>query len=242
MDITCPHCRQTLEGDASLIGQTVTCPGCKQTFTVPKLMVDTPSPIVISSVRTVKKSRGGKWTAIGIPLAVLFLFGGILGRKLLRDSVGQHPEDGDSQVVLDMEVRLIMDYCEVSGEDVTQNFLQTVWTEERSDRERHAIVPWSCLELTAKARQWLRADQLAHRFRQAAQEYDLILERRADALAFRIQEDRIKRMANDPGTRGPAQPTSPTPTPPPASAPAKAPTPTAPSPFPNVNPWTGRPM
>lgn len=68
---------------------------------------------------------------------------------------------------------------------------------------------------------------------------------RANALAFRIQEDRMRRMAADPGTRGPAQPPSPAPapaSPPPPAAPAKAPTPTASSPFRNVNPWTGRPV
>ena len=172
MDITCPHCRQTLEGDPSLAGETVTCPGCNRVFSVPKLLVVTPSPTEIPRVRSAKKSGAGKWIAIGIPLAVLLLFGGILGHNLLRESVGQHPEDGDSQIVLEMEEKLIMDYCEVVGEDQTEDFLRTVWTEERSDQERHDMVPWSCLELSAKARQMLRAEQLMDRFWQAAREYD----------------------------------------------------------------------
>lgn len=34
MDIICPHCQQTLEGDDSLVGETVECPNCGQSFVV----------------------------------------------------------------------------------------------------------------------------------------------------------------------------------------------------------------
>ena len=34
VDITCPHCLQTLEADESLVGETVACPGCGREFRV----------------------------------------------------------------------------------------------------------------------------------------------------------------------------------------------------------------
>lgn len=46
IDITCPHCLQTLEADESLVGETVACPGCGQEFRVEKRICDpsTPTP------------------------------------------------------------------------------------------------------------------------------------------------------------------------------------------------------
>ncbi len=55
MDITCPHCHQTLEGEDSLVGESVTCPGCNKTFVVPKLVVSGRTSSGIPSVHPVKK-------------------------------------------------------------------------------------------------------------------------------------------------------------------------------------------
>lgn len=38
MDITCPHCRQTLEGETVNPGDAVVCPACNREFSVPKLV------------------------------------------------------------------------------------------------------------------------------------------------------------------------------------------------------------
>lgn len=46
IDITCPHCLQTLEANESLVGETVACPGCGQEFRVEKRICNpsTPTP------------------------------------------------------------------------------------------------------------------------------------------------------------------------------------------------------
>lgn len=46
IDITCPHCLQTLEADESLVGETVACPGCGQEFRIEKRICNpsTPTP------------------------------------------------------------------------------------------------------------------------------------------------------------------------------------------------------
>ena len=50
MDIICPHCQQTLEGDDSLVGEIVDCPNCGQSFVVSGTKNETEAtkePIVI---------------------------------------------------------------------------------------------------------------------------------------------------------------------------------------------------
>lgn len=46
MDITCPHCKTTLEGDESFVGSDVTCPACNRVFSVPKLVASKQGPAV----------------------------------------------------------------------------------------------------------------------------------------------------------------------------------------------------
>ena len=166
MDITCPHCHQTLEGDGSLAGETVTCPGCNQNFTVPKLLAVESAPPVLPVVRPAKKPRPGKWIAIGIPLVVILFLGGILARNVLRETAGQHLEDGDSPEVLEAEQMLLMDFFRRKGREKTDSFLQTIWTESRSERARHFYVPWACF-MGREKRIRARIEQLERFFDEA---------------------------------------------------------------------------
>jgi len=41
--IQCPHCRQALQAESSLAGETVSCPSCGKTFAIPKLVATGPA-------------------------------------------------------------------------------------------------------------------------------------------------------------------------------------------------------
>ena len=77
MDITCPHCHQTLEGDSSLVGETVTCPGCNREFVVPKIVSIKSKQTVHHQARSTKKNHGVVWLAIGIPICLLMVLAGL---------------------------------------------------------------------------------------------------------------------------------------------------------------------
>ncbi len=89
IDITCPHCRQTLEGDESIVGETVTCPGCNRDFVVPKIVSIGPTSSTRHLARSAKKNHSGKWWAIGIPIVLILALGGIL---VTRNTMDENPK------------------------------------------------------------------------------------------------------------------------------------------------------
>ena len=71
IEIVCPHCRETLEAEISLLGTNVTCPGCKRNFNVPKFAA-------IGKTKTPKQTlRMSATMVLCIVLAMVFL-GGII--------------------------------------------------------------------------------------------------------------------------------------------------------------------
>ena len=109
MDIICPHCRQTLEGDGSLVGADVMCPSCNRAFTVPKLVAGNSFPVEIQRMRFAKKRNALKWLAIGIPIVTLLLLGGVFVCRSSRDEKERQDfsaePDGSAAVATQNRVR-----------------------------------------------------------------------------------------------------------------------------------------
>lgn len=89
MDITCPHCRQTLEGDSVSPGDDVVCPACNREFSIPRLVALGPDRSGFNSRRAQRKPQLAKRMSFAIVLVGLLVAGGVWVRNELKKHVGQ---------------------------------------------------------------------------------------------------------------------------------------------------------
>ncbi len=139
MDITCPYCKQTLEGDETFVGQSVACPACNREFIVTKPA--TATPVAVAQAVPATKKRKSKAGAIAILVVVALL--GLRTFVWLRDSAGQHPEDMFNPEIDEIEA-LMFDNATAGWSDADRvEFLAHTWTEERRHRYREHPVEWA---------------------------------------------------------------------------------------------------
>ena len=89
MDITCPYCKQTLEGDESFVGQSVGCPACNRKFVVPDpKAAHSVAPVVRPAPVAGKTSPKTAIVAVIGGLAALLVIAAVLSifvRKTIND-------------------------------------------------------------------------------------------------------------------------------------------------------------
>lgn len=136
MDITCPYCKQTLEGDESLVGEVVRCPGCERSFTIvaeqaPCSSTLEPNPKLTSSDKAVSSNR--EWWVLSVGIAILAI---IVVAVFAVPAYQKHQRD--------LTARRIMRERQIAEEERKEK-LKIVWPRCSEDAEKYLELAFESL-------------------------------------------------------------------------------------------------
>lgn len=144
MDITCPHCRQTLEGDSVSPGDDVVCPACNREFSIPRLVALGPDRSGFNSRRAQRKPQLAKRMSFAIVLVGLLAAGGVWVRNELKKHVGQLVPAEYALECDSAERDFLADFSRRYGRGYIDVFLRYYWTKDERLCARTEYVPWAC--------------------------------------------------------------------------------------------------